>query len=77
MKKLNQLTIKNFGPIHEARLAFGDLTVFIGSQASGKSLALQLLKLLQAIPLLQGLRLVGGTALALQLGHRKSVDLDL
>ena len=46
MKKLNQLTIKNFGPIHEARLAFGDLTVFIGSQASGKSLALQLLKLL-------------------------------
>ena len=38
---------------------------------------LQLLKTLQASPLLQGLRLVGGTALALQLGHRKSVDLDL
>ena len=38
---------------------------------------LQLLKSLQAIPLLQGLRLVGGTALALQLGHRTSVDLDL
>ena len=38
---------------------------------------LQLLKSLQSIPLLQGLRLVGGTALALQLGHRKSVDLDL
>ena len=38
---------------------------------------LQLLKTLQVIPLLQGLRLVGGTALALQLGHRKSVDLDL
>lgn len=38
---------------------------------------LQLLKSLQAIPLLQGIRLVGGTALALQLGHRKSVDLDL
>ena len=27
--------------------------------------------------LFQGLRLVGGTALALQLGHRKSIDLDL
>ena len=27
--------------------------------------------------MLQGLRLVGGTALALLLGHRKSVDLDL
>ena len=38
---------------------------------------LQLLKSLQALPLLQGLRLVGGTALALQLGHRKSVDLAL
>ena len=38
---------------------------------------LQLLKTLQSIPLLQGLRLVGGTSLALQLGHRKSVDLDL
>lgn len=38
---------------------------------------LQLLKSLQALPLLQGLRLVVGTALALQLGHRKSVDLDL
>ena len=46
MKTLNKLTIKNFGPIREARLTFGDLTVFIGSQASGKSLALQLLKLL-------------------------------
>ena len=32
---------------------------------------------LQSIPLLQGTRLVGGTALALQLGHRNSVDLDL
>lgn len=38
---------------------------------------LHLLKSLQSLPLLQGLRLVGGTALALQLGHRKSVDLDL
>jgi hypothetical protein len=28
-------------------------------------------------PLLDDLRLVGGTALALQIGHRKSVDLDL
>jgi hypothetical protein len=38
---------------------------------------LQLLKSLQSVPLFQGLRLVGGTALALQLGHRKSIDLDL
>jgi len=28
-------------------------------------------------PILQSFRLVGGTALALQLGHRKSIDIDL
>lgn len=38
---------------------------------------LELLKKLQALPLLSKTRLVGGTSLALQLGHRKSVDLDL
>lgn len=38
---------------------------------------LELLKRLQALPELRDCRLVGGTALALQLGHRKSVDLDL
>ncbi len=30
-----------------------------------------------AVPLFRPLRLVGGTALALQTGHRKSIDLDL
>ncbi len=40
------LDIYNFGPIKEAQIDFGDLTFFIGSQASGKSLALELLKLL-------------------------------
>lgn len=38
---------------------------------------LQLLKELQALPFLQESRLVGGTSLALQLGHRNSIDLDL
>ncbi len=37
---------------------------------------LDLLKNIQSKPEFAGLRLVGGTALALQLGHRKSVDLD-
>lgn len=37
---------------------------------------LGLLKRLQCLPVLSDTRLVGGTALALQLGHRKSVDLD-
>ena len=38
---------------------------------------LELLKRLQSLPLLQDTRLVGGTSLALQIGHRKSVDIDL
>ena len=38
---------------------------------------LELLKKLQSIELFKDLRLVGGTSLALQIGHRKSVDLDL
>ncbi len=38
---------------------------------------LELLTSLQSKPYLQGFYLVGGTALALKLGHRKSVDLDL
>lgn len=37
---------------------------------------LELLKLLSSQPELRGMRLVGGTSLALQYGHRMSVDLD-
>lgn len=37
---------------------------------------LELLKKLCAQPELKGMRLVGGTALALQYGHRQSIDLD-
>ena len=38
---------------------------------------LELLKKLQKVPDFSSLRLVGGTALALQIGHRKSIDIDL
>ena len=37
---------------------------------------LELLKSLMRLPILRDMRLVGGTALALQYGHRRSVDLD-
>ena len=37
---------------------------------------LELLKKIQSLELFAETRLVGGTALALQIGHRKSVDLD-
>jgi len=46
MRVMNELNIKNFGPIKDAHMVMGDLTVLIGAQASGKSLCLQLLKLL-------------------------------
>lgn len=41
-----KLRLQHIGPIVEADLAFGDLTVFVGPQASGKSIALQFLKLM-------------------------------
>ncbi len=41
-----KLRIQNLGPIRNADLKFGDLTVLVGPQASGKSITLQLLKLL-------------------------------
>lgn len=41
-----------------------------------ESTTLELLKRLQQLPVLSNTRLVGGTALALQLGHRRSIDLD-
>jgi hypothetical protein len=37
----------------------------------------RLIQQLQAIPELKGFHLVGGTALALQLGYRNSIDIDL
>ena len=40
------LKLKHVGPIAEAELAFGDLTVLVGPQATGKSIALQFLKLM-------------------------------
>lgn len=42
-----------------------------------KESTLELLKSLQAEPALATTRLVGGTALSLQIGHRESDDLDL
>lgn len=41
------------------------------------SKTLGLLKQLQKVPFFDKMRLVGGTALALQIGHRKSIDIDL
>jgi energy-coupling factor transporter ATP-binding protein EcfA2 len=42
---MENIKVKNLGPIKEADIDFGDLTLFVGPQASGKSILLQLLKL--------------------------------
>jgi predicted ATPase len=41
----HSLEVRNFAQIAEARIEFGDLTVLVGPQATGKSLLLQWLKL--------------------------------
>lgn len=43
---MEHLKVKSFGPIETADVAFGDLTLLVGPQASGKSIFVQLLKLL-------------------------------
>lgn len=45
-------------------------------RATIESKTLELLRSIQSLEVFSKVRLVGGTALALQLGHRKSVDLD-
>ena len=44
-KKKPTIQMENLGPITEANVDFGDLTVLVGPQASGKSIFLQTLKL--------------------------------
>lgn len=41
------ITVKHFGPIRELDIELGDLTLLVGAQASGKSLFLQMFKLLK------------------------------
>lgn len=43
---IEKIRAKSIGPVAEAEIRFGDLTVFVGPQATGKSIFLQLLKLL-------------------------------
>ncbi|WP_262249854.1 ATP-binding protein [Parapedobacter soli] len=41
-----EIKVGDIGPINKAEIDFGDLTLFVGPQASGKSILLQLVKLL-------------------------------
>ena len=57
------------GPVAEADIRFGDITVFVGPQATGKSIFLQLLKLLVDKPAIHGTMKRFGLA---QRGHAKN-----
>ena len=43
------LIIRDFGPIREAKIAVRDLTILVGPQATGKSLAAQALYFLREV----------------------------
>ena len=43
---MERIELTSLGQIHKADISFGDLTVFVGEQASGKSILLQLMKLI-------------------------------
>lgn len=43
------LTIENVGPIKKAHIEFGDLTILVGPQATGKTVFLQFLKLFEDV----------------------------
>lgn len=43
---VERIRASNIGPVNQADIRFGDVTIFVGPQATGKSIFLQLLKLL-------------------------------
>ena len=51
---VERIRAENIGPVREADIHFGDLTIFVGPQATGKSIFLQLLKLLIDRPSIHG-----------------------
>jgi hypothetical protein len=60
MSKLPTLTVRNFAQIGKVVLPLGDLTVLVGAQGTGKSLALQWLKTaMDGKQIVKALRLAG------------------
>ena len=43
---VDRIRASRIGPVADADISFGDITIFVGPQATGKSIFLQLLKLL-------------------------------
>ena len=43
--EISSFSLQNFGPLNKAHIDFGDLTILVGAQATGKSMFLEMLKL--------------------------------
>lgn len=75
---MKQLKITQFGPIDQGDIEFGDMTIMVGPQATGKSLFLQLLNLiLDYRSIIKTLRSYGFTLNSLEdlLGHYLGLDM--
>lgn len=67
MRQTDRLEIRDFAQISHADLTFGDLTVFVGAQGTGKSLALQWFKVVKdGRQLIKALHEAGHTADSLE-----------
>lgn len=69
---MNRLTIRRFAHVEEVHVEFGDLTVLVGAQGTGKSLVLQWLKVA-----LDGKQIVGALRDAGQETDNPDVLIDL
>jgi AAA ATPase domain len=67
-----RLTIKNFAQIEQVDLQFGDVTVLVGAQGTGKSIALQWLK-----TAMDGRQIVSALETAGQQSRKPEVLIDL
>lgn len=75
---MKQLKITQFGPIDQGDIEFGDMTILVGPQATGKSLFLQFLNLVLDYPsIIKTLRSYGFTLNSLEdlLGHYLGLDM--
>ncbi len=76
--KIETLKIEQFGPLQEADVKIGDITLLVGPQASGKSLFIQMLNLLLDYPaILKTLKSYGFTIRNINdlLGHYLGMDM--
>jgi energy-coupling factor transporter ATP-binding protein EcfA2 len=75
---MKHLKITQFGPIDQGDIEFGDMTILVGPQATGKSLFLQFLNLVLDHPsIIKTLRNYGFTLNSLEdlLGHYLGLDI--